>query len=87
MSDREPTFTGQQAAQAQTALRQELGLAAEQFPLQAFVGMISDEIEQLRSQGRTDVQIAALIEKAIGTKIPAEQVTQFYASPEARGRH
>ncbi len=47
------TLTGQQAADAQTALRQALGLPPEQFPLQAFVGMVSDEIEQLRSKGET----------------------------------
>ena len=34
-----------------TALRAALGLPPEQFSIQAFVGMISDEIEQLRTPG------------------------------------
>lgn len=81
----EPTFTGQQAAEAQTALRKALGLPPEQFPLPAFVGMVSDEIEQLRKAGKTDEQIAALINKAIGVEVPATAIGNFYASPEERG--
>ncbi len=87
MPDRETTFTGQQAADAQTALRQALGLPPEQFPLPAFVGMVSDEIEQLRNQGHSDDQIAALIARAIGVKLSGEDIGQFYASPEERGHH
>ncbi len=87
MSNQGPTVTGQQAADAQTALRQALGLPPEQFPVQAFVGMVSDEIEQLRSKGETDQQIAALITKTIGVELSTEQIAQYYASPEARGHH
>lgn len=82
-----PTFTGQQAATAQTALRRALGLDPEQFSVPAFIGMVSDEIEQLRTQGKTDDQIAELIEQAIGVKLSAETITRFYATPEERGHH
>ncbi len=40
------------ALKAQSALRNAAGLEPEQFPLEAFVGMISDEIQILREQGR-----------------------------------
>lgn len=79
------TFTGYQAATAQTALRKALGMPPEDFPIQAFVGMISDEIEQLRASGRDDVSIAALVSKATGKTIDAEMITRFYAPSEERG--
>lgn len=85
MTDNDPTFTGQQAATAQTALREALGLAPERFPVSAFVGMVSDEIEQLRAHGRTDAEIAELIEQAVGVGLPPETIARFYASPEERG--
>jgi hypothetical protein len=87
MTDPNPTFTGQQAATAQTALRKALGLDPEQFPVSAFIGMVSDEIEQLRIQGKTDDEIAVLIEQAVGVTLPSETITRFYASPEERGHH
>ncbi len=46
------TYPIEQALRAQKALREAAGLGPEMFPVEAFVGMISDEIEQLRSQGR-----------------------------------
>ena len=82
-----PTFTGDQAAAAQTVLRAALGLPPEDFSLQAFIGMISDEIEQLRAAGHEDATIAALVSKATGTSITADLIERFYASPEARGHH
>lgn len=88
MSEESKTFTGKQAADAQTALRKALGLAPEQFPLPAFVGMVSDEIEQLRKQGHTDEQIALVINQTIGqAAISAADIGRFYASPEDRGHH
>ena len=85
--EKHATFTGQQAADAQTALRKALGLPPEQFPLQAFVGMVSDEIEQLRQSGKTDEQIAALIKDAVGVSVEPATLSDFYASPEERGHH
>ncbi len=52
--DSGPTLTGQKAADAQTFLRKALGLPPEQSPLPAFVGMVSDEIQQLREAGKTE---------------------------------
>ena len=86
MSDDEPTFTGQEASETQTALREALGLDPEQFPLPAFVGMISDEIEQLRGQGKDDEQIAALVSAVSGKTVTADQIGRYYASPKDRGQ-
>jgi hypothetical protein len=62
-------------------------LAPESFPVQAFIGMISDEIEQLRAAGKDDAAIATLVSDATGKSVDAETITRFYASPEARGHH
>ena len=82
----EPTFTAAQAAQANTALRAPLGLPPESFPVDRFVAMISDEIEQLRTAGRDDAAIAALVRESTGGSISAEDVARHYAPPEQRGR-
>jgi|GEM_PF-1101736 len=86
-SDQEQTITGQQAAEAQTALRKMLGLPPEQFPLSAFIGMVSDEIEQLRAKGKNDEEIATLIADAAGVNVSAIEIEKFYASPKARGHY
>ena len=43
----------EEAIKAQKSLRAAAGLGPEQFPIQAFVGMISDEIESLREDYRS----------------------------------
>ena len=87
MAEKDITVTGQQAADAQTALRKALGLPPEQFPLPAFVGMVSDEIEQLRRKGKSDTEIAMLIQNAVGVELQADDIARYYASPEERGHH
>ena len=60
------------------------GWSRRGFPVPAFVGMISDEIEQLRRLGRTDEEIAAMVRENSGIEINAAEIEQFYASPEDR---
>ena len=81
------TYPVEQAIRAQKALREAAGLGPEMFPIQAFVGMISDEIEQLRSRGKTDSQIADLIAANSDIQITAAEITANYASPEDRHGH
>ena len=78
------TYPVEEALKAQRALREAAGLEREQFPVQAFVGMISDEIEVLREQGRSDAQIASLIAESSSIRITAHDVRENYASPEER---
>ncbi len=78
------TYSVEQAVRAQKALRQAAGLSPEMFPIQAFVGMISDEIEKLRSQGKTDTEIADLIKASSSIEITASEIAENYASPEDR---
>jgi hypothetical protein len=78
------TYPLDQALCAQKALRDAAGLQPELFPIEAFVGMISDEIEQLRSQGKTDSEIAALITANSSIEITAEEISANYAPPEER---
>lgn len=42
----------EEALKAQKALRNAAGLGDEMFPIQAFAGMISDEVEALRNRGK-----------------------------------
>ena len=75
------------ALDAQRALRKLAGLPAELFPLEAFVGMISDEIEALRKKGHTDGEIAREISAHSNIEITAEEIAANYASPEQRNAH
>jgi hypothetical protein len=72
---------------ALAALRAAAGLPPEQFPIQAFVGMISDEIESLRQRGKTDEDIATLIQQNSSIAITAAEIAENYASPEERQHH
>ena len=76
----------EEAVRAQKALREAAGLGPEMFPLEAFVGMISDEIEQLRSQGKTDDEIARLIAASSDIDITPSEISENYASAESRQR-
>lgn len=83
------TYPIEEALRAQNALRQMAGLEREQFPVAAFVGMISDEIEILRRQGRTDQQIADAISQHSSIEITSDDIAANYATPEERhaGNH
>ena len=74
----------EQALAAQKALRTMAGLGPEMFPIQAFVGMISDEIESLRQRGHTDAEIASVIRANSQIEITPEEIAENYASPEER---
>ena len=78
------THSLEQAIRAQKALRDAAGLGPEMFPVQAFVGMISDEIEELRSQGKSDQDIATLIAANSKIQITAAEIAEHYASPDDR---
>ena len=77
----------EEALKAQKALRTAAGLGPEQFPIQAFVGMISDEIEFLRRHGKTDREIADLINGSSAIEITPAEIAEHYASPEERHQH
>ncbi len=77
-------FPLDEALKAQSALRDAAGLPAELFPMQAFVGMISDEIDALRSRGVDDDGIAAIICDHSAIQITSQQIRDFYAPQESR---
>ena len=77
----------EEALRAQKALRQQAGLGPELFPIEAFVGMISDEIETLRSKGHSDEDIARTISSNSKIEITAEEIAANYASPAERHPH
>ena len=64
-----------EAIRAQTALRTAAGLGAEQFPIQAFVGM------------KSDTEIAAIIQASSSIQITPEEIAANYATPEERHGH
>ena len=86
MSDpRQPaTYPVEEAIRAQKALRELAGLGPETFPIQAFVGMISDEVEILRRQGHSDDVIAKTISANSSIVITPAEIAANYASPEQR---
>lgn len=77
----------EEAIKAQKALRRAAELGEEQFPVQAFVGMISDEIEALRERGMSDGEIAALIHEHSTIEVTADELAKHYASSAERHGH
>ncbi|NYF91441.1 hypothetical protein HDF08_003543 [Edaphobacter lichenicola] len=49
--------------------------------------MFSDEIESLRKRGKTDEDIASLIQRNSEIEITAAEIAENYASPEERHQH
>jgi hypothetical protein len=78
------TYPLEEAVRAQRALRELAGLGPEMFPIQAFIGMISDEIESLRNQGRSDEDIAQAIQAHSAIAITAADIFAYYSSPSER---
>jgi len=74
----------EEALKAQKALRTMAGLGPEMFPMQAFVGMISDEVESLRKRGQSDDEIASVIRSSSSIEITGGEIAEYYASPEKR---
>jgi hypothetical protein len=81
------TYPVEEALKAQKSLRDAAGLEPEEFPVEAFVGMISDEIESLRERGMSDDEIALIIRRHSAIDISGSEISEFYASPEARHQH
>ena len=77
----------EEALKAQKALRDAAALEPEMFPIQAFIGMISDEIQHLREMGRTDEEIAGIIKSNSKIDITADDIQENYATPEQRQSH
>ncbi len=69
------------------ALRDAAGLQPEEFPVEAFVGMISDEIDALHALGKSDAEIVALIAQSSSIQITAQELAEHYATPEQRQQH
>ena len=78
------TYPVEEAIRAQKALRAAAGLAPELFPISAFVGMVSDEIEALRKRGYTDEDIARTVSQSSAIEITAAEIAENYASSEDR---
>jgi hypothetical protein len=84
--DRDDLFTAEEAVVAQRDLRHAVGLKSELFPLPAFIGKISDEIEQMRAAGFDDGEIAMTVRDSIGREISGEEIARHYAPAEKRRR-
>lgn len=82
-------FSVDEAVGAQKALRQAAGLEPEKFPIEAFVGMISDEIDSLRKSGKNDEEIATLIRESSSIQITGDDISDHFVPagerhPEAK---
>ena len=87
MPPADKTYSVEDAVQAQKSLRKLAGLEPEMFSVQAFVGMISDEVEQLRKLGHSDQEIARVISANSKIEITAAEIAANYAPPEQRHPH
>jgi hypothetical protein len=77
-------FTLPEALRAQKHMRDALGLGEERFPVPAFINMVSDEIEQLRNAGKTDGEIATLVEESSGHALTEADIARYYTPAEDR---
>ena len=73
-------YSIEEALSAQKALRKAAGLGPEQFPVEAFVGMISDEVEALRKQGKSDDDIARVVRENSKIELTGADIAKNYAS-------
>ena len=78
------TFTAEQAAAAYTALRTARRQPPPRFSLVALVGLISEEIEQLRQLAFSDEEIAELVSHSTRVEIGADAIRRYYAPSELR---
>jgi hypothetical protein len=83
LDENDGRYSAGDAATANAVLRAALGLAPQRFGTEQFVGMISDEVEQLRAAGKTDADIARILADG-GLDVSADAIAQFYAGPEER---
>jgi hypothetical protein len=81
----ETVFTLADALNAQKALRETAGGKEEPLELIDLVGIGADEIDLLQEQGKSWEEIAALIQKATGKSVSADEVEQAYANLEEDG--
>ena len=86
-NNQEKAYPLTEALRAQKALRDLAGLKPEMFPVSSFVGMVSDEIEILRKQGRSDEEIARTITDHSRIEVSADDLASYYAPPEERHSH
>jgi hypothetical protein len=80
----ETTFSLAEALAAQKALRDAAGAEEEVFDLADVIGMVSDEIDMLKEQGRSDADIAALVQKSTGKTVTAGDVQKYYVPADER---
>jgi hypothetical protein len=81
----ETVFTLADALNAQKALREAAGGQEEPLELIDLVGIGADEVDLLQEQGKSWEEIAALIQKATGKSVSADEVEQAYANLEEDG--
>jgi len=86
MSEDDRPFTARQPLKATQELRSALNLPPEQFGAEQFVGMISEEIEQLRAAGRTDSDISQLLTERAGVSLSADSIGRYFVESDDR-RH
>ena len=67
-------YTMSEAVTAQQALRDAMELGPETVTLAAMIGMLGEEIDQLRRLGEDDAQILRRIGEAVGRPIPIDAI-------------
>jgi hypothetical protein len=78
------TISVGEALLAQKALREAAGLEPEVFPIESFVALISNEIDVLRKIGKSDAEIARMIEAYSNIRISGSEISEYYVALECR---
>ena len=78
-------FSADDVTLAQNEMRHILSLPEPRFSFPTFIGMLSDEIEQMRRAGHANEMVAKTISRATGQSIEAIDVQRHYLPVEERG--
>jgi hypothetical protein len=78
------TFSLAEALAAQKALRDAAGAEDEVFDLADVIGMVSEEIDMLKDQGKSFAEMATMIQTATGKAVTAEEVEKHYVPADER---
>ncbi len=76
------TYSLAEALAAQKALRDAHGAEDEVFDLADVIGMVSEEIDMLKDQGKSYAEMAAMIHTATGKPVTADDIEKHYVPAE-----
>ena len=80
-----PEFTLEQGLKARALLRAKGNMPTESFDEKQLIGMISDEIRELRTIGVSDEEIARTLQQDAGLPLDSSAISEHYVDTSQYG--